>query len=317
MSIHNQQLSTKVYRKPTDNPQYLHFHSMHPKHLKVSLPYSLALRCKRICSNSNDLLENQNLLKQRFKNRGYPEQIIDNAINKSMQQPNLIEEQSPRLESVNLITTFHDANPNFNSILKKNFNIISNSSHLKTLLSQPPKVVYRRAPNIKSLLVKSKINAQKINFVGSRGCCNNRLSRCQICKQIPHIKQFTSRDKSFNFEIRGNYDCDTPNAVYIFECTICNMQYVGETQNTFRERFNNHKSRFYTDIYHTDTCSHTSPLAAHYLNTKHHFNNLNAFVVKAGFSDHIERKCFESFLIHKLNSFNNGLNQCTGIWKKY
>ena len=41
---------TRLYHKPTDNKQYLHFNSAHPWRQKKSVPYGLLIRCKRICS---------------------------------------------------------------------------------------------------------------------------------------------------------------------------------------------------------------------------------------------------------------------------
>ena len=44
-------MSTDIYNKPTDKHQYLSSQSCHPKHCTKSIPYSQALRIKRICSN--------------------------------------------------------------------------------------------------------------------------------------------------------------------------------------------------------------------------------------------------------------------------
>jgi hypothetical protein len=44
-------MSTDIYNKPTDKHQYLSPQSCHPKHCTKSIPYSQALRIKRICSN--------------------------------------------------------------------------------------------------------------------------------------------------------------------------------------------------------------------------------------------------------------------------
>jgi hypothetical protein len=44
-------MSTDIYNKPTDTHQYLSPQSCHPKHCSKSIPYSQALRIKRICSN--------------------------------------------------------------------------------------------------------------------------------------------------------------------------------------------------------------------------------------------------------------------------
>ena len=42
---------TDIYNEPTDKHQYLSPQSCHPKQCTKSIPYSQALRIKRICSN--------------------------------------------------------------------------------------------------------------------------------------------------------------------------------------------------------------------------------------------------------------------------
>ncbi|XP_064479668.1 uncharacterized protein LOC135392988 isoform X2 [Ornithodoros turicata] len=51
-------LTSDLFRKPTDSQQYLSFHSCHPRHTKLAIPYSQALRYRRICSNDDDLDRN-------------------------------------------------------------------------------------------------------------------------------------------------------------------------------------------------------------------------------------------------------------------
>ena len=45
----NNQISTDLYVKSTDTHQYLLHTSCHPNHVKKSIPFSLALRIRRIC----------------------------------------------------------------------------------------------------------------------------------------------------------------------------------------------------------------------------------------------------------------------------
>ena len=43
-------ISTDLYTKPTDKHQHLLYSSCHPLHAKKAIPFSLALRLRRICS---------------------------------------------------------------------------------------------------------------------------------------------------------------------------------------------------------------------------------------------------------------------------
>ena len=46
----NGDISTDLYTKPTDKHQHLLYSSCHPSHTKKAIPFSLALRLRRICS---------------------------------------------------------------------------------------------------------------------------------------------------------------------------------------------------------------------------------------------------------------------------
>ena len=81
------QLQTTLYTKPTDTHNYLHFKSSHPKHLKESLPYSQALRIRRICSKDNELNKHSDKLKQQFIARGYTETLVENQVKKAIAVP--------------------------------------------------------------------------------------------------------------------------------------------------------------------------------------------------------------------------------------
>ena len=67
----NNTLSTDLYVKPTDTHQYLLSTSAHPKHTKQSIPYSLALRLRRICSEDETYKFRTKQLLQYLTKRGY------------------------------------------------------------------------------------------------------------------------------------------------------------------------------------------------------------------------------------------------------
>ena len=68
---------TDLYCKPTDGHQYLHFDSYHASHTKTPIVYSQALRMERICSRRSNLIVKINKLKDWFRERDYPEEIVN------------------------------------------------------------------------------------------------------------------------------------------------------------------------------------------------------------------------------------------------
>jgi len=80
--INNNKLQTKLYKKPTDNKQYLLYSSEHPLHVKNSIPYAQAIRYKRIIEDPTILVDELKNLKQSFISRHYPTNIIDAALDR-------------------------------------------------------------------------------------------------------------------------------------------------------------------------------------------------------------------------------------------
>ena len=75
----NGKITTSLFRKPTDNHQFVHWASHHPPHLKRSLPYSQLIRIKRNCSHDEDFEKEATTLIERFKARKYPARILYEA----------------------------------------------------------------------------------------------------------------------------------------------------------------------------------------------------------------------------------------------
>ena len=76
-------LQTTIYRKQTDRQNYLDARSEHPKSLKDSIPYSQALRIKRICSSQQEFLSHTAKTVNQFQKRGYNRSLIAQKIDKA------------------------------------------------------------------------------------------------------------------------------------------------------------------------------------------------------------------------------------------
>ena len=80
VKIQQGEFVTDLYYKPTDRHQDLDFDSCHASHTKTSIVHRQALRMKRICSRRSDLIVNINKIKHWFRERGYPEEIVNKEI---------------------------------------------------------------------------------------------------------------------------------------------------------------------------------------------------------------------------------------------
>ena len=125
----------------------------------------------------------------------------------------------------------------------KNLQIILDSNEeLKAVFGETPRVVYRRAKNLKDILVRATLPKTENGneAIGSKSC---NKPRCQTCKNVQNSKCFQNHDNSKEFQIKsGPNDCSTSNVVYLINCKSCKIQYVGSSKGQFRTRFNNYKS---------------------------------------------------------------------------
>lgn len=304
--IHGTQLTTKLYRKPTDRHRYLHFESSHKRDCKLSIPYSQALRFKRICSEQSDFNANCTELRSALLKQKYPAMLIDDAVRRAdaLERTALCKTKK-NLNShseVNLVLTHNASAPNVTSILRKHHNILQQSERLTRAFPQPPRVVYRRGKNLRDLLTSSKTKCDdNTQLVGCHPC---KKPRCKVCAHMTTTTCVTSTATDFKINIRGNFDCDTQNAIYLLECSICHLQYLGQTETAFRYRFNNHRA-------HVHALPHL-PISRHVTDTGHSFSNIQATIIESGFKTHHDREIRESFLIHKFQTLSNGMNESPG-----
>ena len=136
VSTKDGKISTDLYVKPTDTHQYLLSSSCHPYHTKRSIPYSLGLRLRRICSNDTAFNKRCDKLAEHLKKRGYKEKLILREINKAKQVPARDQALKPSVQKTNatrhpFVVTYNPASPNLNKIISKHFPILQTSNRCK------------------------------------------------------------------------------------------------------------------------------------------------------------------------------------------
>ncbi len=130
-----------------------------------------------------------------------------------------------------LVVTYHPDLPPMAQIVNKHFNILQSNDKLKQIFPEPPLISYRRPKNIRDIVVRAKLppsNDQNDtdSLPGSSPC---QSKRCKNCTHMKETNFFKSSITNQRFEIRQTITCSTSNAIYLIECSICNVQYVGET----------------------------------------------------------------------------------------
>ena len=112
----NGNLATKVYHKKTDDKMYLHYSSAHPRSQKYAIPYSLFVRCKRICMETRHFFMEVQDITQKLAHRGYPHELIVKSFLKANQQNRddllLMNKKILTMnKKIRLITTYNTHNP--------------------------------------------------------------------------------------------------------------------------------------------------------------------------------------------------------------
>ncbi|CAF1570822.1 unnamed protein product [Rotaria magnacalcarata] len=85
----NGHLFTKVYHKPSYEPYYLPFNSIHPLHMKKNIPFAMFLRAIRYCSTFKAFLDEREDLRMAPLLNKYPGNFIDNQFNRVLKKCNI------------------------------------------------------------------------------------------------------------------------------------------------------------------------------------------------------------------------------------
>ena len=159
VSISNDHITTKCYTKKTDTKQYIRKESCHPKHQFLGIPYSQALRIKRICSSNEEYEKECLTLITNLLKRGYTEASVAKQISKvdALDRHTLLF-QGPRVtekdEHINFILTYRDGYPDLTGIIRR---ILIKHDNAEKL---PFRVAFRRVKNLRDLFVSAALHTK-------------------------------------------------------------------------------------------------------------------------------------------------------------
>ena len=295
-------LETGLYTKPTDAHLYLHYSSYHPEHQKKSIPYSQAIRLRRICSTQTKFWEAADQLYLNLTQRGYPKRTIRAAINRAFEidRKSLLTPKQTNKKQNKIIPftiTYNPNNPPINRILSSNKRILTATGELQYLTDFQLLVVNKRAKNLRQILVRTDIKPG-LAPKGSNPC-NKPCTTCPYMKPTNSITCWTTKEV---MPLKGHYNCQTKNVIYVISCQKCGLQYIGQTGNTFNERFRAHL----TDIRQQNT---VKPVSRHFTTNSHSVRDINAAILTTTTGNVNVRLRTEEALIYKFQSRSpSGLN---------
>ena len=301
---------TDLYRKETDRNQYLLPSSCHPTHVTKNIPYSLALRIVRICTFSEDREKRFSELKDLLLSRDYKPAIIDSSIDRARKVPRF--EALKKVSKENLTKRpvfaiqFDPRLPSIPAILKRHWRTMTQDPRLKEIFPVPPLVAYKRPPNIKDKLIRSKVPPQNNARAKRRIPGMRRCNRCGICPYVQEGKTVKATSNNYKTDINCSVDCSTTNIIYLLGCKKCPQQYIGETERALKDRFAEHRG-------YVNTNNQTKTTGAHFNSKGHSVSDMLITVIeKVHNKDPQFRKQREKLYIQKFNTRYRGLNKMNG-----
>lgn len=306
-------LHTSIFRKATDRNTVLHADSFHPPWLIENIPYGQIQRLRRICNSDKDFISQSMNMQQRFIQRGYSPQLLNQAHNRALlsERTELLASKTkqPPTQKPYFVTRYSKEAAQIKHIIKRNWDIILSDPLLREVFPEPPGVSFKRAPTIKDKLVRSYLPAPRPKTWLSRQNGNFRCGHCRYCENMVKTDTFMDIVNNKAYKINGFINCNTTHVVYRLECT-CGCFYVGLTKRRLRDRVAEHR-------YAIRTGNLNYPMAKHYIEAHHgsdctlKVSGIEAITMDARGGDKIQLlKQREAYWIYALKATNfPGLNE--------
>jgi len=141
VTIQDKKLCTQLYSKPTDAHLYLRTDSCHPQHTFNSIPYSQALRIKRICSNPDDTNIHLQSLSTHLQKRMYSRDTINEGIQRAKQiDRNQLLTYNTKTKNTRtpLVLTYHPKLSSTGKLIQQHLPTLNKSSRLQKIFPDPP-----------------------------------------------------------------------------------------------------------------------------------------------------------------------------------
>ena len=153
VKLDNSELTTSVYKIPTDFHQYLHYSSSLLDHIKQSVVYSQTLQASRLCSFNEDFVDYSEKIKTLFSKQVYPDKITENAIKKV----NFGDSRSKTkcATGLHFVVTYLLRLKALGKTIHEKLNLLYMNQEVKDTFTPGPMVSVRAAQKLNSYLVRA------------------------------------------------------------------------------------------------------------------------------------------------------------------
>ena len=106
------------------------------------------------------------------------------------------------------------------------------------VFTSAPMISFRSERKLSIYLVRVKLYPLE-RIVGSIQC---KEKRCQTCHNVKDLETFTIRTTGETFKTNPKLNCNDKCLVYLLTYSASLRQYIGQTVEEFRYRWNNYKN---------------------------------------------------------------------------
>ena len=142
--------------------------------------------------------------------------------------------------------TYNPPNTNFRKWIQEEMHILHQDDKTKQLFPKID-VVTRQGKNISDKVINSRHwkfeQTQGPHPHPPPGNFKKHSKNCKACLRMTDgKKEFSSSKTERSYQIKRHYTCESTHLVYLVRCRLCNIDYVGQTTQSMRERHWGHRS---------------------------------------------------------------------------
>jgi hypothetical protein len=181
-------------------------------------------------------------LKNHLKRRGYKQSIIKKSFNKAhnISRSSLLQyKEKQKYKRTPCVLTYHPCLRNSFNTIREHWTSVEKKSKLSKVFPDPPMVAFKQPNSLRNLLVRAEMSKPNTTIGKSHSCGDKR---CKCCRHMQHSSSYTSKVIGKQYKIFCTVNCKRANIIYILECSVCGLQYVGESKQPFHKRLNGHRS---------------------------------------------------------------------------
>jgi len=288
-----------------------------------NIPYSLAYRIRRICSDEDTFEMRLQELKEMLTIRDYKPRIIDEAITRVRQIPReeairkVIYNQTSS-QKINFTIHFDPRLPKISHIVNKHFDLMKKDSLCAKIFEKGVQIAYKRHKNIRDILCRAIVPPLKTRNSNrkERGWKTCSQLSCKTCDYSENKAEFVATATGETIKINQKITCTDKNVIYCIHCQKCGMQYVGKTTQKFKTRVTQHqnsvraadRSKNNTEKEKKDI--KTGPVAEHFTQKNHTMSDMLFFAFeKVQNEDPFIVGARERYYIDKMEVLERGINK--------